>query len=364
MTPFPSNMKSIVAALALSVVTVHSAVPAPYPVLAPYSSINATALPPTAYLYQLYTLEHSQHNLCVSQCYFACPTTDVYSTSTVTSSGIGTVYYVTTTTLEPSTRVVESASYVATESLSLGSLTTEYTYVLTDYETRYDTTTTISTSACVSTATKTGVATVTEYTGTFTPSPLPTYCPTTATYTTIYPEGEVTSTNLRTDYDVVTSTSYYLTTSTHVYWDSTTTVTSSIQGLTYLSGGPTITTTYPIDCASTSYTSTASTTVAQAAKCAPTNLYSGLGSIGNPDGLDTRSYWRTDDPVNKDASSCCQACVDDANCVAMDYYVGEGYGCDLFLTQDGQCGKGIAVTYGYAGQGTFVQAGCGYVALA
>lgn len=155
---FPSKMKSIVAALALSVVTVHSAVPAPYPVLAPYSSTNATALPPTSANSTLSsilsTISASVNATSVSDPVSACPTTDVYSTSTVTSSGIGTVYYVTTTTLEPSTRVVESASYVATESLSLGSLTTEYTYVLTDYETRYDTTTTISTSACVSTATK------------------------------------------------------------------------------------------------------------------------------------------------------------------------------------------------------------------
>ena len=153
-----SKMKSIVAALALSVVTVHSAVPAPYPVLAPYSSNNATTVPPTSanstVLSIASTIFASANATSVSDPVSACPTTDVYSTSTVTSSGIGTVYYVTTTTLEPSTRVVESASYVATESLSLGSLTTEYTYILTHYETRYDTTTTISTSACVSTATK------------------------------------------------------------------------------------------------------------------------------------------------------------------------------------------------------------------
>lgn len=151
-------MKSIVAALALSVNLVYSAVPAPYPVLTPYSSANATttlsASANSTVSSIVSTISAPASASSVSFDVPACPTTDVYSTSTVTSSGIGTSYYDTTTTIAPSTHVVWRQSVVATESEYEGSLTTEYTYVLTDYETRYDTTTIITTSSCTSTATK------------------------------------------------------------------------------------------------------------------------------------------------------------------------------------------------------------------
>jgi hypothetical protein len=197
------------------------------------------------------------------------------------------------------------------------------------------------------------------YTGSYTSTPLASYCSTELVYTTLYPKGKVTSTVTRTDTPVVTSTSYIPATSTHYYYDATTTVT--VPHLYYTYTDATSTTTVGTECATTSYTATASATTTQAAKCAPTNLITGLSSSGNQDGLDNVRY-SGNETANKDASSCCQACVD-SDCVAMDFT--PGFGCTLWKNSGDDCGRSIQVTYGFTyGPGFSAQAGCGSVFLA
>lgn len=193
------------------------------------------------------------------------------------------------------------------------------------------------------------------------PTVLTTLCPTRTAYETVYLDGEITSTGTRTDTPVVTGTSYSSRTSTDYYYDTTTTVTSLDYSFVYETA--TSTETYATECTSTSYTATATgVSPTQSAKCAPTNLVSGLVQVGPGSDLNVESFWRTENPANRDASSCCQACVEDENCVAMDYLEGEGYGCELYHNTGSECEGSIQVKYGV---GNFVaQAGCGAVLLA
>jgi hypothetical protein len=203
-------------------------------------------------------------------------------------------------------------------------------------------------------------STSTVYTGSYTPTPITTYCPTSTVYEDVYASGEaVTSTVTQTDMPVVTVYSTDYSTSTDYYYDTTTTVTVHYSDFDYVT--ETSTMTYASDCTSTSYTATASTTTTQSAKCAPTNFVMNLSSVGNQDGLDADNLWQKQSPANKDASTCCQACVEDETCVAMDFY--HGTGCSLYRGSD--CGKSIQVTYDFPGANGFMaQAGCGAVVLA
>lgn len=201
-------------------------------------------------------------------------------------------------------------------------------------------------------------STSTVYTGSFTPTPLTTYCPTKLAYVDIYSGDKITTTYTFTETPVVTVTATVSTLSTDYYFHSTVTTTLPISEYEYT----TSTTTWLIeqDCTSTSYTATASTTTTQSAKCAPTNFVTGLGSVGNGDGLDAKNLWQGESFANKDASTCCQACVEDEECVAMDFYYATG--CTLYLGSE--CGKSIQVTYNYPGvEGFSAQAGCGSVVL-
>ena len=179
-------------------------------------------------------------------------------------------------------------------------------------------------------------------------------------YKDVYASGEpVTSTVTQTDMPVVTVTSTDYETYTDYYYDTTTTVTEHYSDFAYTT--ETSTQTYASDCTSTSYTATASTTTTQSAKCAPTNFVMNLSSVGNQDGLDADNLWQKQSPANKDASTCCQVCVEDETCVAMDFY--HATGCSLYRGSD--CGKSIQVTYDFPGANGFMaQAGCGAVVLA
>jgi hypothetical protein len=202
-------------------------------------------------------------------------------------------------------------------------------------------------------------STSTVYTGSFTPTPLATYCPTSLAYVDIYSGDEVTSTYTFTEAPVVTITATISTLSTDYYFHSTVTETQAVSEYEYTTA--TSTQTIESDCTSTSYTATASSTATQSAKCAPTNFVTGLGSIGNQDGLDVKNLWQGESFANKDASTCCQACVEDEECVAMDFY--SGTGCSLYLGSE--CGKSVQVTYTYPGaEGFSAQAGCGSISLA
>lgn len=199
-------------------------------------------------------------------------------------------------------------------------------------------------------------STSTVYTGSYTPTPLPTYCPTSVDYEYQYSGDEVTSTETYTSQPLITLYTTISTLYTEYYHESTTTVTIPASHFEFATG--TTTRTIESDCTATSYTATASTTTTQSAKCAPTNFVTGIGGVSNVGGLDSVDLWQKQDPANKDASTCCQVCVEDEECVAMDYYSG----CTLY--RDSECGKSIAITYSFPGDNGFLaQAGCGSVVV-
>lgn len=199
------------------------------------------------------------------------------------------------------------------------------------------------------------------YTGSFTPTALATYCPTQLAVEVVYTDGETTTTGTVTTALAVTSTSYEPATWTHYYYDTTTTITSPALSYTYTNAVST--TTYETSCTSTSYTAAATgTTTTQAAKCAPTNLITSISGVQNANHLEWITSLPANDPANKDASSCCQACVEDDECVAMSYIggTGGGYGCELL--RGSECGNSsIQVNLGVSNWA--VQAGCGSVLL-
>jgi hypothetical protein len=196
------------------------------------------------------------------------------------------------------------------------------------------------------------------YTGSFTPTQLPTYCPTSVSYVEIYAGDEVTETYTFTSLPLVKSTTTISTASTAYYYGPTVTETLPVSVYEYETASSTQT--YASVCTSTSYTATASTTTTQSAKCAPTNFVMNLSSVSNGDGLDAKNLWQGESPANKDASTCCQACVEDPECAAMDSYPHTG--CTLYLGSE--CGKSIQVAYDFPGaEGFSAQAGCGSIVL-
>ena len=194
------------------------------------------------------------------------------------------------------------------------------------------------------------------YTGTYTPTPLPTYCPTSVHYEDVYSGDEVNSTSTYTTTPLVTITTTISTLYTEYYYQYTTT-TIPISAFEFASA--TTTRTIERDCTETSYTATAATTTTQSAKCAPTNFATNIVGISNVGSTDAVNLWQKQDPANKDASTCCQVCVEDEECVAMSFYSG----CSLYRSP--VCGAdAIAVTFGYpGGEGQLAQAGCGKVAI-
>lgn len=68
----------------------------------------------------------------------------------------------------------------------------------------------------------------------------------------------------------------------------------------------------------------------------------------------SQEYIRDGEAV-KDASSCCQACQDDEECVAMQY--DEGWQCALFRNkEDGECPLAFTVGKGRPGWGRYMVA--------
>jgi len=175
-----------------------------------------------------------------------------------------------------------------------------------------------------------------------------------------------------------TVTEYYPTVTAN-----STVTTASTEIIYVTSGAPW--TTISVDCTSTilETTGTASSSVTQAAKCAPTNLIGTDGIAGQRyrgaplDGIanyGSGSGAVKDEGAHKDASACCQACQDDENCAAS-IFVG-GYPtyenpradgtpfCQLFnnnpQSYEEGCGLGFSV---FPGDKLVAQSGsCGYVA--
>lgn len=224
--------------------------------------------------------------------------------------------------------------------------------------------------------------TVTEYEGTYVPvlgqaTALPEVYPTDITcsggvivYEYIWPYSTTgTSTTTHTPtvtvVDYTTTTPYTITYATLTTY--ATTVTTTVTSYRVASVVPTISTA----CEAT-YTTT------YAAKCAPTNLISSINGQGllasghyapgtepsyGPDDYETGNLW------TRDASACCQLCVDNKGCAGSMGAVGEY--CGLLYTPGnvtsggGVCGEFV---FGYtsqtnvvAGEGIVVQSGCGLI---
>lgn len=158
----------------------------------------------------------------------------------------------------------------------------------------------------------------------------------------------------------------------------TETVTSSKDHTVTITSAGTTTKTEESYCTTTisDTTGTASSTVTQAAKCAPTNL---IGTDGerfaryNPyDGIAysgeeaPKSYGG--DAASKDPSSCCQACQDDEECAGSSWYLStdRNYNyvpaCYLYNMTVGAadtCGLAFSM---FPGEKKWMQSGCGYIA--
>lgn len=184
----------------------------------------------------------------------------------------------------------------------------------------------------------------------------------------MYELGTVSLTATTTTYPARTVTEYYPTVSTS--WLSglveTPTTTVSTDSLVQSAG----TTTSPrnVACYPTETTGTASTTTTQDARCAPSNLVAAGLKI---EGASGPSSGHSDDlPAPRDASACCQRCVDDETCAAS-YFVdlnGSPDGiCNIFNSNSNgtECGWGLTVTSldeRTSGDAKVAAAGCGYIA--
>ena len=116
-------------------------------------------------------------------------------------------------------------------------------------------------------------------------------------------------------------------------------------------------------CTSTVFTATASAAVTQTAKCAPKNLISNVEFINYRENYDrlTHKDIREGEPL-KDASSCCQACQDDEQCVAMQFV--EDWTCLLHINkQENECPLAFTISKGKPGWGQYSVAaeGCGQI---
>lgn len=114
-----------------------------------------------------------------------------------------------------------------------------------------------------------------------------------------------------------------------------------------------------IDCFPRETTATASTKTTQSLACAPSNLIS-HGSITD----ETADPYIVQDShiaAARDASACCQLCVDDKDCAAMIYVdiVNDPYGICRIYNGTSSCGFAAGVGRGNLLQG---QAGCGFLA--
>ncbi|KAK6856322.1 hypothetical protein PG995_006509 [Apiospora arundinis] len=228
-------------------------------------------------------------------------------------------------------------------------------------------TATFATTEC----TNGGAQTVTVYSGIYTPVPgqataLPASYPTqvvcqttqnvlaTSFHTVISGVATTTSFPVTTISNQATTTvPFTFTLATQTTWKTTVTQTSTTLAaaattqIIRTACAPTVTKTY-------------------AAKCAPTNL------VNNHDGqglwwnyLDNNATKVVAQLYNGDASACCQACVDNEDCSAMEVN-SRGF-CSLYFNHDASyhpvCGS-VGFTYRslpniWPGQGIWVQSGCG-----
>ncbi|KAK6432403.1 hypothetical protein LTR95_011427 [Oleoguttula sp. CCFEE 5521] len=283
-------------------------------------------------------------------------------TSRPTYSGTYYDYSSTTVTATTDTYTRTFPSYNATITISSPgvnpSTATSFTTIT---DTLYIPTATRASEICTSTLTKTLEYTTTTYTGTYIPSPLSSYCPTSTSTSPIYLGGTIHTTVTSTSYPSPSFTTSYSPAgrTTTTLFDTSVTATGTVTLVAYVSSGI-YTTTYAVSCTSTTFTATASgVTATQALRCAPTNLINDVAYIQyyNP----AQSFAPGQQTV--DASSCCQICAEIELCAVSNF--NNGF-CDLRLAwgvdEDGTCGVAERVVLGdYGFAGGVSQAGCGRV---
>jgi hypothetical protein len=114
-----------------------------------------------------------------------------------------------------------------------------------------------------------------------------------------------------------------------------------------------------IDCYPRETTATAFTKTTQSIACAPSNLIS-TGSITD-EAAEPYIVQDSRFAAAKDASDCCQLCLDDKDCAAMIYIdiVNDPYGICRIYNSTPSCGFAAAMGSGDQLQ---AQAGCGFIA--
>lgn len=188
-----------------------------------------------------------------------------------------------------------------------------------------------------------------------------TRCPVETAYSVVFADGTTTETGVSTVLGKVIYTTVTVPkgTSTVVAYDTTSTQTA--YPTVYNSGIDTQT--FSTSCTSTSYTATASAVATQAAKCAPKNLETNVEYINFAEFRDvSHSDTIQEGEAFKDASACCQACLDKDDCVAM-IYQGD-YACELYYENEGKCPRAFVVTKNEPGRFVnpiTVAAGCGSI---
>jgi hypothetical protein len=202
--------------------------------------------------------------------------------------------------------------------------------------------------------------TSTEYTGSFSSSSIRTTCIPSTRTKNIYASGTTTITPTETVYDVIYNTFY--TPEVFTTWlrglVARPTTTVQVDKIVYVTGTKTLAD--PIDCYPKKTTATASTKTTQSIACAPSNLISGGSIIDQADG--TYVVEDAKFAAARDASACCQLCLEDDDCAAMTYVdiVNDPYGvCTIYNSTAPACGFAAAMGSGNIVQG---QAGCGFLA--
>jgi hypothetical protein len=203
-------------------------------------------------------------------------------------------------------------------------------------------------------------STSTVYTGAYS-SILAPYCSTSTQYEQLYLSGTTTETGTTTVVPPVSWATEYVPAGTLTVTSYESIPTSYYTSTEYesITGTKTLST----SCTSSVYTATASAAATQIAKCAPKNLISNVEFVNYRENYDKLSHKdiREGEPL-KDASSCCQACQDDEQCVAMMFE--EDWACVLHINkEENECPLAFTITKGEPGWGQYSVAaqGCGQI---
>lgn len=175
----------------------------------------------------------------------------------------------------------------------------------------------------------------------------------------MYASGTTTFTPTETVYDVFYNTIYTPEVSTKWLSGLVPTPTITVEVDSIVSTPGVTTSADGIDCYPQKTTATASTKTTQSIACAPSNLIS-QGWISD-EAADSYVVQDSHIAAARDASACCQLCLDDKKCAAMIYVdiVNDPYGNCRIYNATASCGFAAAMDRGSTLQ---AQNGCGFLA--